>query len=546
MPIPTNTPELFIPPNSKHVIELVDADSDFDFELGTKENFLLINPQSDYKVANDFNIDGKADTILFQSSSFATMPVSRLTRTIKDVAEHLNDGGMIVFILDNIGRADNVEAILDGNAPTVRATLNFENLINAIQDAGLITVKTLARSRETKVRRVVAEIAKTQLQLQNFIVAAVKPETAMVGTTLIHSYIGEKMVCATVRIHEPNRMIATGVGITLRNEEVQNGSHLVEAGSYNNMIFINQRVSSFSPEAGIKTFNDIVSRGYLLIEEMDDHPIWWKEKYIQNKFINFIACHGVQASTDSLGDLFRQFNPNVRVFGNHLSTLPLPRDFDEEAKQDKPVSILFAALNRDKDFDEIAPALNEVLAECGDKVVVNVISRRAIFNQINCPNKNFLGDDNYYDGQIVPFDVYEQILRNTDISLLPLRDVIFNRSKSDLKFIECAGNGAVILASPVVYAKSVVDGETGFIYHDMKEFVSKLRLLINDGNKRRDIAKKAYDYVKYNRLLSQHYMERLDWYRELLARRDELTAEVRKRCENIDKYADAIAHAWDE
>ena len=547
MPAPMNTPELFIPPNSKQVIEIVDADSDFDFELGTKDNFLLISPQANYVVENNPDkLNGKADTILFQSSAFATMPVKRLTREIKKVAEHLNDGGMIIFILDNIGRADNIEAILDGKAPTVRATLNFENLVNAIQDAGLITVKTLARARETTVRRVVAELAKTQLQLQNFIVAAVKPETAQIGTTLIHSYIGEKMVCATVRIHEPNRMISTGVGIILKNEEVQGGSHLEEAGKYNNMIFINQRVSSFSPEAGIKTFNDITERGYLLIEEMDDHPIWWKEKYEQNKFINFIACHGVQASTDSLGELFKQFNPNVRVFGNHLSKLPLPRDFDEEAKQDKPVSILFAALNRDKDFDEIAPALNEVLAELGDRVEINVIAKRAIFNQIQCPNKNFLGNDNYYEGQIVPFEIYEQLLRRTDISLLPLRDVIFNRSKSDLKFIECAGNGAIVLASPVVYEKSVVDGETGFIYHDMTEFASKLRLLITDGDKRRDMAKKAYDYVKYNRLLSQHYAERIDWYRELLARRDEITAEVRKRLENIDQFADAIAHAWDE
>ena len=546
MPAPSLTPETFIPPNSNTVLELVDPDTDFDFELGTKDKFLLINPQSKYKVANDLNVKGKFDTILFQSSAFATMPVKRLVRSIKDVATHLADNGMIVFILDNIGRADNLEAILDGKAPTVRATLSFENLVNAIQEAGLIPVKTLARSRETKVRRVVAELAKTQLQLQNFIAAAVKPETAQVGTTLIHSYIGEKMVCATVRIHEPNRMISTGVGIILKNEEVQGGSHLEEKGNYDNMIFINQRVSSPSAEAGIRTFNEITSRGYLLIEEMDDHPIWWKEKYIQNQFINFIACHGVQASTDSLGDLFRQFNPNVRVFGNHLSTLPLPRDFNAEAKQDRPISILFAALNRDKDFTEIAPALNEVLKDCGDKVVVNVIARREIFNQINCPNKKFLGDDNYYDGQIVPFEIYEQILRNTDISLLPLRDVIFNRSKSDLKFIECAGNGAVILASPVVYAKSVVDGETGFIYHDDREFVSKLRLLINDGNKRRNVAKKAYDYVKHNRLLSQHYEERIDWYRELLARREELTAEVQKRFENLDKYTDAINHAWDE
>ena len=542
-----STPETFIPPNSTNVLELIDIDTDSEFELETKERFLLVNPKAHFTVNNDFDIDGNDfDTILLQSSAFGMLPTKKLVRVIKQVSEHLAPKGMIVFILDNVGRADNIEAILDGKAPTVRATLSFEELVNAIKDAGMIPARTLARSRETRVRRVVAELAKTQLQLQNFIVAAVKPEDAAVKTTLIHSYIGERMVCAGVRVHEPNRMIATGVGIILKNEDVQNGMHLEEKGAYDNMIFINQRVSSYSPEAGIETFKEISSRGYLLIEEMDDHPIWWKEKYIQNKFINFVASHGVQASTESLGDLFRQFNPNVRVFGNHLSILPPPRDFAEEAKQDRPISIFFGALNRDKDVEEIMPALNSVLAEYGDKIVFNMVARRELFNQVQCPNKNFLGNDQYYDGQIVPFEEYEKILRRTDISLLPLRDVIFNRSKSDLKFIECAGNGAVILASPVVYGKSVVDGETGFIYHDMTEFANKLKLLIDNGDKRREVAQNAYDYVKNNRLLSQHYEERIDWYRELLARRDELTAEVLKRCENLDQYADAIEHAWDE
>ena len=542
-----STPETFIPPNSKYVLELLADDTESEFELETQERFLCVNPQANFAVANDFNIDGdNYDTILVQSSAFATLTVKKLTRAIEQLSAHIAPKGMLVFILDNIGRADNVEAILDGKAPTVHATLSFENLVNAVKDAGLVPIKTLARSRETKVRRAVAEIAKTQLQLQNFIVAAVKPETAAVGTTLIHSYIGERMVCAGVRVYEPNRMISSGVNIILKDEEVQNGMHLVDKDAYDNMIFLNQRVSSYSPEAGIQTFNEITSRGYILIEEMDDHPIWWRQKYEQNKFINFIACHGVQASTDSLGELFKQFNPNVRVFGNHLSVLPAPRDFAEEAKQERPVTIFFGALNRDKDVEEIMPALNAVLAEYGDKVVFNMIARRELFNQVQCPNKNFLGNDQYYDGQIVPYEIYEQILRNSDISLLPLRDVIFNRSKSDLKFIECAGNGAVILASPVVYGKSVVDGETGFIYHDLNEFSSKLKLLITDGDKRRDVERKAYDYVKNNRLLSQHYEERIDWYRELLARKDELTAEARERIRNLDRYADAIARAWEE
>ena len=50
-------------------------------------------------------------------------------------------------------------------------------------------------------------------------------------------------------------------------------------------------------------------------------------------------------------------------------------------------------------------------------------------------------------------------------------------------------------------------------------------------NMRRKVMEAAYDYVKHNRLLCQHYEERMDWYKELLARRDELDKSLWKRVE---------------
>ena len=58
-----------------------------------------------------------------------------------------------------------------------------------------------------------------------------------------------------------------------------------------------------------------------------------------------------------------------------------------------------------------------------------------------------------------------------------------------------------------------------------------MKLLIKDNNKRFEVAENAYNYVKHNRLLSQHYEERWDWYNELITRLPELNAEVRKRIE---------------
>jgi hypothetical protein len=65
--------------------------------------------------------------------------------------------------------------------------------------------------------------------------------------------------------------------------------------------------------------------------------------------------------------------------------------------------------------------------------------------------------------------------------------------------------------------------------------------LIKNKNLRRKVAEEAYSYVRHERLMSQHYEERLDWYRELLAKLPELTAEAEARIAKfIPQFNDEI------
>ena len=97
------------------------------------------------------------------------------------------------------------------------------------------------------------------------------------------------------------------------------------------------------------------------------------------------------------------------------------------------------------------------------------------------------------------------------------------------------------MASPIVYSSVIKDGTTGFIYHNGREFISKLNTLIKNKNLRRKVAEEAYSYVRHERLMSQHYEERLDWYRELLAKLPELTAEAEARIAKfIPQFNDEI------
>ena len=525
-----------IPPNAKTVLEIIDEDFTEVEDSHIKEYFLRINPACNYTVENIENIfdsvSGNFDVIFFNSSSFATLSVRKLTILINKVAEYLKDSGVMIFLLEYVSYVDNITSLLNGKSPKVKSILNIEDLQSAISSSNMTPMKTLHTIKDIVVKRALVEMSDTKLNITHYVVCAIK-DTAVksLKTTLIQSYLGEVLVCASVRVNDPNKFMATKPGVYISATKSGESLILSSDGKYNNKILINQRVSMDNVDMGINLFESIASRDYLLIEEMDDNPILWRQKYEENQFINFIGVHGVQTSTKTLAELFKQFNPHVKIFENQLKELPPHRDFADELAKRKPITIFFGALNRDKDFYEILPAINRIAAEYGDNILFKVIAKTELFNKIETANKVFVGKREVYNGQYVPYEIYEKELRTTDIALLPLRDNIFNRSKSDLKFIECAGNGSVALASPTVYANTIKDGETGFIYHDVNDFYNKLQLLIRDNNKRFEVAENAYNYVKHNRLLSQHYEERWDWYNELIARLPELNAEVRKRIE---------------
>ncbi len=524
--------ETMIPPRSKTVLEVTGEVAE-DFQ-SSKDAYLLIQPDCEYTVTKSFDgVDGKFDSILIQSSVIGTLPKDELVKLIKSAAAKLNERGTILFTLDNIAFADNIMAILQDQPPKFKVTLTKDELSDAIKDAGINEYRSLNASRRANVPQQLREISKNEpLVFQHILVATAEE---LPPKYLIQSIVGEKLVCAPVRIHRPNMFLTTEPNIYTTSTTVEQPYRIFPKEQYENRIMINQRMTFPTFTNGVKFFDSMKSQGYLYLEEMDDHPVLWEQSYEKTAFINFISVHAIQTSTEYLADYLRQFNPNVKIFDNQLQKLLPLRNYDEEFKQeDRPTTIFFGALNRDKEFEEILPVLNDLAKKYGKKLAFKILARESLFESLQSENKTLIGDSRIYEGQFVPYERYERELYTSDIALLPLQDNKFNRAKSDLKFLECAACGTVALASPVVYSDVVKDGENGFIFYDTKEFAQKLELLIENRDKRRELATAAYDYVKHNRLMSQHYEERFDWYKELFAKLPELTAEAQAR---IDKEA---------
>lgn len=318
--------------------------------------------------------------------------------------------------------------------------------------------------------------------------------------------------CNDTRIDLPNAFLETIPGVRC-HAAVEYVSSPIRLPGEQRIALLQRRITG---PADLPDLKALLREGYLLVSEFDDHPNHWPNM-VQNRYLTFRGVHAVQTSTQFLADELRGHNPEIAVFPNQIALLPPPR----QPRTDGRVVLFFGAFNRGKDWRPLIGPLNHILSANRQRIGVQVIHDRAFFDALDTDNKAFLPTCDY--------ETYIRALRRCDIGLLPLNDTLFNRSKSDLKFVECAAHGVVALASPVIYDESVRDGETGVLFHSPGEFAERLARLVDDTEWRAGIAANAHDYVRQHRLMAQHFRKRFAWYRSLWDRKDELDARLYDR-----------------
>jgi glycosyltransferase involved in cell wall biosynthesis len=116
---------------------------------------------------------------------------------------------------------------------------------------------------------------------------------------------------------------------------------------------------------------------------------------------------------------------------------------------------------------------------------------------------------------------------------MPLGDSVFNRAKSDLKFIEAGAARVAALASPVVYGDVIEDGKTGLIFRNPAELRSSLLRLLAYPEATRRMADAARNYVSSRRMLAYQVDARINWYRSLWERRAELNEALKARAPEL-------------
>ena len=124
-----------------------------------------------------------------------------------------------------------------------------------------------------------------------------------------------------------------------------------------------------------------------------------------------------------------------------------------------------------------------------------------------------------------------------DAAFLPLQDTPFNQLKSNLKAIEAGAHGLAILASDVLYKRSLIDGVTAQLFSDSAELQRHLKLWRAEPDRVRRLGSQARLWVERECMAAHQISQIDDWYRDLASRREELTQALFKRVPELDARA---------
>lgn len=566
-----------IPPRAKRVVELgVSREK-------AGEAFLRIQPKAEYwgitdeleelKEAKNFltnavfalpeEVDfeklgiAEADVIIIRGEYFRGLTAERLKKWVEALAE---DGQLLLDVPNPAYIRTYLELLSGVKTGSQAQGMSAAAARHLLEEAGLHMHFASAsydkqqdgamrRSKENAVlmeglKGLLASLGQQAARendpwLQSFFFKARKKPLEQREKISIQTVVGEAIVTARPRVYMPNAFLSTEPAVTA--EAVDNsrpfGGPVPQ--DIENKVLIRHRLNYSDSRQGFQVMDGMRKRALLIVAEIDDNTpaLKLKGKAKENEAmyaLSYMGTHCIQVSTEYMAELMRQYNPHVQVFANQLQELPDKRNYLVERLQRLKegadyVTFFFGALNRTEEWQEVMPVITEAIEKYGSKLRFKVLSDMGFYEALPTEYKEFIGSREMYGGQFVPYQMYTAALHSSDISFLPLRDNEFNRAKSDLKFIESAGHGAVVLASPTVYEATVKEGRNGFLYRNPREFREYLTLLIEHPERRIETAEAAYRYVQEERLMANHYLERLAWYREMLQRRPELDREMMKR-----------------
>jgi hypothetical protein len=228
------------------------------------------------------------------------------------------------------------------------------------------------------------------------------------------------------------------------------------------------------------------------------------------------SCDAVQVSVPELKNRYRCLRKDCAVFQNHILDVPPTR----RRRSHENVVVGWGGSNGHlQDMAAIVDPFQMWIAQTS-KVRLHLMSSNAIwdlFGALPPEKKQYTPPGSIND--------YYDFLSEIDIGIAPLNDTAFNRSRSDVKFLEYAVSEVVpVMQLLEPYRQTVRPNETGYLFTDAEDMIGVLNKLIRKPPLMTEIAGKARQYIIDERLQRHHAKDRIMYYEDLLRKKSKISS----------------------
>ena len=212
-------------------------------------------------------------------------------------------------------------------------------------------------------------------------------------------------------------------------------------------------------------------------------------------------CDGAITSTNQLQEELYKYQSKVLLNRNLASDdlIAISSQYIKDYSQTSDIvkiGYFSGSISHNENFELIKPAIKQLLTKYSN-VQLHIVGILDIPQDMK-PFENQIVTHDYVDWDKLP-----ALISEVDINLAPLVDSIFNRAKSEIKWIEAALVKVPTVASKIgAFSDAVVNGETGLLATDDQWF-DKLEALVLSPELRQKIADAAYRAVLENCTLSK-------------------------------------------
>lgn len=221
-----------------------------------------------------------------------------------------------------------------------------------------------------------------------------------------------------------------------------------------------------------------------------------------------VLCDIAIASTEDLKKELKKYNTKVLLNRNLGSEELIKLSNNAEKLSDAScvhIGYFSGSITHNENFELIMPAILKILASFN-----NV--KLHLAGHIDIPNELKEYSEQIVIHPFVDWRLLPQLVKNVDINLAPLVDTIFNRAKSEIKWLEAGLLKIPTIASNIGSFKDmIIEGETGILVDSSEDWFEKLELLVTNGELRKKIGRNTYNYVVNNCTTIQHNDELTDF-----------------------------------